>query len=71
MKKLTALVIFAIASFAFAQDGTAIHNVCDTLSLGAQPEIELVPAYIDESNWYGNPRTWVKDSSTFKRHESY
>ena len=70
MKKLTALAIFAIASFAFAQDG-AIHNVCDTLSLGAQPEIELVPAYIDESNWYGNPRTWVKDSSTFKRHESY
>ena len=71
MKKLTALAIFAIASFAFAGDGTAIRNVCDSLALGEQPMVELVPNYIDEYNWYGNPHNGVKDSSTFTRHESY
>lgn len=71
MKKLTALAIFAIASFAFAGDGTAIRNVCDSLALGEQPMVELVPNYIDEYNWYGNPHNGVKDSSTFIRHESY
>ena len=55
----------------YAADDTPIQNVCDSLSLGATPVIELVPAYIDESNWYGNPHTMAKDSSTFKRHETY
>lgn len=57
----------------YAAEDTPIQNVCDSLSLGATPVIELVPAYIDESNWYGNPRTtpWTKDSSNYKRHETY
>lgn len=55
----------------YAAEDTPIQNVCDSLSLGATPVIELVPAYIDESNWYGNPKTWAKDSSNAKRHETY
>lgn len=55
----------------YAAEDTPIQNVCDSLSLGETPVIELVPAYIDESNWYGNPKTWAKDSSNAKRHETY
>lgn len=55
----------------YAAEDTPIQNVCDSLSLGETPVIELVPAYIEESNWYGNPKTWVKDSSNYKRHETY
>ena len=55
----------------YAADDTPYRNVCDSLSLGEQPVIELVPAYIEESNWYGNPHTWAKDSSNSTRHESY
>ncbi|MBO4437440.1 MAG: hypothetical protein J5791_11230 [Fibrobacter sp.] len=55
----------------YAAEDTPIQNVCDSLSLGATPVIELVPAYIDESNWYGNPKTWAKDSSNANRHETY
>lgn len=57
----------------YAAEDTPIQNVCDSLSLGETPVIELVPAYIDESNWYGNPQTnpWTKDSSSVVRHETY
>lgn len=72
MKRLVVLAFFALASVVCAQEGaTAIRNVCDSLALGDQPSIELVPAYIEETNWYGNPHTWEKDSSTYKRHDSY
>jgi len=55
----------------YAAEDTPIQNVCDSLSLGETPVIELVPAYIEESNWYGNPQTWVKDSLNVVRHETY
>ena len=72
MKKFfLALVALAMVPALYAADDTLYRNVCDSLSLGEQPVIELVPAYIEESNWYGNPHTWVKDSSNFRRHESY
>lgn len=73
MKKFAVLVAFAAASASFAQDtaSVAIRNICDTLSLGSNPEIELTPSYIEETNWYGNPHTMTKDSSTFALHESY
>ena len=72
MKKFfLALVALAMVPALYAADDTSYRNVCDSLSLGEQPVIELVPAYIEESNWYGNPHTWVKDSSNFRRHESY
>ena len=72
MKKLF-IVLAALMTVPalYAAEDTPIQNVCDSLSLGGQPVIELVPAYIDESNWYGNPRTWAKDSSNAKRHETY
>ena len=72
MKKFfLALVALAMVPALYAAEDTPIQNVCDSLSLGEQPVIELVPAYIEESNWYGNPQTWVKDSSNSTRHESY
>ena len=66
-----ALVALAMVPALYAADDTPYRNVCDSLSLGEQPVIELVPAYIEESNWYGNPHTWAKDSSNSTRHESY
>lgn len=71
MKKLVALAIFALASVTFAGEDTPIRNVCDSLSLRDNAEIDIVPAYIDESNWYGSPTTWAEDSTTNKRHDSY
>lgn len=72
MKKFfLALVALAMVPALYAADDTPYRNVCDSLSLGDQPVIELVPAYIEESNWYGNPHTWAKDSSNSTRHESY
>lgn len=72
MKKFfLALVALAMVPALYAADDTPYRNVCDSLSLGEQPVIELVPAYIEESNWYGNPHTWAKDSSNSTRHESY
>jgi hypothetical protein len=72
MKKFfLALVALAMVPAIYAAEDTPIQNVCDSLSLGGTPVIELVPAYIDESNWYGNPHTWAKDSSNSMRHESY
>ena len=72
MKKFfLALVALAMVPALYAAEDTPIQNVCDSLSLGEQPVIELVPAYIEETNWYGNPQTWVKDSSNSTRHESY
>lgn len=68
-KKLIVLSAFAMASNALAQDTSSvfIRNICDSLS----SVVEFVPAYIEETNWYGNPQTWTKDSSNFTRHESY
>ncbi len=68
-KKLIVLSAFAMASNALAQDTSSvfIRNICDSLS----SVVEFVPAYIEETNWYGNPQTWTKDSSNFKHHESY
>ena len=72
MKKFfLALVALTMVPALYAADDTPVRNVCDSLSLGEQPVIELVPAYIEESNWYGNPHTWAKDSSNSTRHESY
>lgn len=72
MKKFfLALAALAMVPALYAAEGTPVRNICDSLSLGSQPVIELVPAYIDESNWYGNPHTWAKDSSNSTRHESY
>lgn len=72
MKKFfLALAALAMVPALYAAEDTPIQNVCDSLSLGETPVIELVPAYIDESNWYGNPQTWAKDSSNSMRHESY
>ncbi len=66
---LMALAVFAMASVAYAQDTASvfIRNACDSL----HSEIELVPAYIEETNWYGNPHTMAKDSSNVTRHETY
>lgn len=72
MKKLfMVLAALAMVPALYAAEDTPIQNVCDSLSLGDLPVIELVPAYIEESNWYGNPHTWTKDSSSFVRHETY
>ena len=72
MKKFfLALVALAMVPALYAADDTLYRNVCDSLSLGEQPVIELVPAYIEESNWYGNPHTMAKDSSNVTRHETY
>lgn len=72
MKKLFfVLAALMMVPALYAAEDTPIQNVCDSLSLGETPVIELVPAYIDESNWYGNPKTWVKDSSNAKRHYTY
>ena len=72
MKKLfSVLAALVMVPALYAAEDTVIRNLCDSLSLGAQPMIEIVPAYIEESNWYGNPKTWAKDSSNFTRHESY
>ena len=67
--RLIVLVAFAMASVAFAQDTSSVYirNACDSIST----MIEFVPAYIEESNWYGNPQTWTKDSTNFKFHETY
>ena len=67
--RLIVLVAFAMASVAFAQDKDSVYirNICDSLS----SVIEIVPAYVEETDWYGNPQTWTKDSSNFKHHESY
>jgi hypothetical protein len=72
MKKLFfVLAALMMVPALYAAEDTPIQNVCDSLSLHGHPEINLVPAYIEESNWYGNPQTWVKDSSNVVRHESY
>lgn len=71
MKKFAAVAVLAFASAIFAQETTAIHNVCDSLALGGHPKIELVPAYFEESNWYGNVHTQKRDSSRTVIHESY
>lgn len=68
------LLLAFFATAAFAQDaGTPsnIKNICDTLSLGDYPKVTFVPAYIDESNWFGNPHTWQVDSTNNFRHESF
>lgn len=67
--RLIVLAAFAMASVAFAQDKDSVYirNICDSLS----SVIEIVPAYVEETDWYGNPQTWTKDSSNFKHHESY
>ena len=67
--RLIVLAAFAMASVAFAQDTSSVYirNACDSIST----MIEFVPAYIEESNWYGNPQTWTKDSTNFKFHETY
>lgn len=69
MKKFTFAALIVLASVAFAQDTATvfIRNACDSL----HSKIELVPAYVEEANWYGNPHTMAKDSSNFKRHDSY
>ena len=66
---LIVLAAFAMASVAFAQDTSSVYirNACDSIST----MIEFVPAYIEESNWYGNPQTWTKDSTNFMFHETY
>lgn len=65
-------LVLTVALFAQDPEHTfEIENVCDTLTLGLSPKVTLTAAYIDESNWYGNPHTWVADSTNFKRHESY
>ena len=73
MKKFAAVALVALASAAFAEDTTsvAIHNVCDSLALGGNPVVEFIPAYIDESNWYGDIHTGTQDSLTTTRHTSY
>ena len=72
MKKIfAAFAVLALASVAFADDSAVYRNVCDSLSLNGHAEIKLVPAYIDETNWYGNPKTLSQDSVAFKRHETY
>jgi hypothetical protein len=72
MKKLFfVLAALMMVPALYAADDTPIQNVCDSLSLHGHAEIDLVPAYIEESNWYGNPDTWVKDSSNVVRHETY
>ena len=67
--RLIVLAAFAMASVAFAQDKDSVYirNICDSLS----SVIELVPAYVEETDWYGNPQAWTKDSSNFKHHDSY
>ena len=67
--RLIVLAAFAMASVAFAQDTSSVYirNACDSIST----MIEFVPAYIEESNWYGNPQTWTKDSTNFMFHETY
>ena len=71
MKKLAVLAIFALASVIYAGEDTPIRNVCDSLTVSDNAVIDIVPAYIDETNWYGNPATWAEDSTTYKRHWSY
>ena len=71
MKKFAAIAVLAFGSAIFAQETTAIHNVCDSLSLGGQKKIELVPAYFQETNWYGDIRTQRQDSSRTVYHSSY
>lgn len=71
MKKFAAVALLALASAVFADDSVAIHNVCDSLLLGGNPLIELTPAYIEETNWYGNPQALAKDSTSYTLHDSY
>lgn len=71
MKKFAATAVLAFASAIFAQETTAIQNVCDSLALGGHARIELVPAYIQETNWYGDIRTQRQDSSRTVYHSSY
>ena len=69
---LIALFLAIFASSAFAQGETNIRNVCDTLPMSALGgTVELVSLYYEESNWYGNPKTMVKDSSSVKRFMTY
>lgn len=68
MRKIALLAALALAPVLFAQGSPAIHNVCDSLSLGTHSMVDLVPAYFDEFNWYVNPSTGTTDSSFHKRH---
>ncbi|WP_407443783.1 hypothetical protein [Fibrobacter sp.] len=70
--RFVGLTTLALAVGVWAQEPTfTIENVCDTLTLSSKSTVNLSIAYIDESNWYGNPHTMAMDSSNSKRHESY
>lgn len=74
MRKILVVLVLWSAVALYAGEGdsqTFIRNVCDSLVTGSDPVVPLTAAYIDESNWYGDPHTWNTDSTSFKRHEDY
>lgn len=65
--------IFLLSSFLFAENETSmeIHNVCDSLKTGIQPQVKLEVDHVDEITLYENPHTMNLISIKSQKHEAF